>query len=240
MSLGVVIKGPEGVVLAADSRITLAAQHGNDPPIPVNFDNATKLLSFSEPNRYVGAVTYGQAVIGLRTAHSFVPEFELSLTQADLHDRLPVLDFSQKLSDFFMARWQESMPADHSGPGMTFIVGGYNTGEAYGKVFLCMIPGRPSPEEQNPGDHNFGMAWGGQLQIASRLVHSYDPGLIEILRRKFNLDAEQTTQLNEFLRQELTFRIPYQVLPLQDCVDLQRFWYARRSLHRGWLLKSVA
>ena len=30
MSLGVVIKGPEGVVLAADSRVTLMAQRGID------------------------------------------------------------------------------------------------------------------------------------------------------------------------------------------------------------------
>ncbi len=223
MSLGVVIKGPEGVVLAADSRITLMAQHGNDPPIPVNFDNATKLLSFSESNRYVGVVTYGEAVIGLRTAHSFVPEFELSLTQEGLNDRLPVLDFSQKLSEFFMARWRESMSADYPGPGMTFIAGGYNDGEAYGKVFLFVIPGQPRPQEQNPGDHNFGMTWGGQLQIASRLVHGYDPALLEILRQRFNLDAEQTTELNEYLRQQLEFRIPYQVLPLQDCVDLATF-----------------
>ncbi len=47
MSLGVVIKGPEGIVLAADSRITLEAlQVGAQHPIVVNFDNATKLISF--------------------------------------------------------------------------------------------------------------------------------------------------------------------------------------------------
>jgi len=68
MSLAIVIKGPEGVVLAADSRITLEARRPEGTSIAVNFDNASKLLSFTKPHTNVGAVTYGAAVIGQRTA----------------------------------------------------------------------------------------------------------------------------------------------------------------------------
>ena len=69
MSLGIVIKGPEGLVLAADSRVTLGTQTPNGGIFHVNFDNATKLLSFDGnnvkgPNSYLGAVTYGQAIVG--------------------------------------------------------------------------------------------------------------------------------------------------------------------------------
>lgn len=78
MSLGIVIKGPEGLVLASESRITLTADDGKNK-IPVNFDNAKKVLSFSNPNCAVGVVTYGLAAIGLRAAHSFIPEFESKL-----------------------------------------------------------------------------------------------------------------------------------------------------------------
>jgi hypothetical protein len=46
MSLGIVVIAPEGMVLAAESRVTLSAQI-NDQNIQANFDNATKLLSFS-------------------------------------------------------------------------------------------------------------------------------------------------------------------------------------------------
>lgn len=80
MSLGIVINAPEGIVLAAESRVTLTAKPpGGSNPIHVNFDNATKLLSFAEPNDVIGAVTFGAGAIGLRTAQSFVPEFEASL-----------------------------------------------------------------------------------------------------------------------------------------------------------------
>jgi hypothetical protein len=101
MSLGIAIRAPEGIVLAAESRVTLTAELPEAPPIHVNFDNATKLLSFSPPNNAVGVVTYGQAAIGLRTAHSFVPEFEATLPD----ERLPVAAFGERLRDFFSEQW---------------------------------------------------------------------------------------------------------------------------------------
>ena len=59
MSLGIGVKGPEGVVLATDTRITLTARQQGSHPLNVNFDNATKFLTFDEPHNCVAAVTYG-------------------------------------------------------------------------------------------------------------------------------------------------------------------------------------
>ena len=85
MSLGIAFKGPEGIVLAADSRVTINAKRPLSPQqtliLPSTFDNATKLLRV-EGQKHVGAVTYGAGTIGLaepRAAHSFLPEFELEL-----------------------------------------------------------------------------------------------------------------------------------------------------------------
>lgn len=218
MSLGVAIKGPEGVVLAADSRVTLEAKPPGAVPIIVNFDNATKLLSFSAPNNFVGAVTYGAAVIGLRTAHSFVPEFELSLSA---NERLSVKGFAEKLSEFYMGQWGKVMPKDYNGPPMTFTVGGYNQGDAYGQIYVFDVPQNPQPDERNPG--TFGMAWGGQHQIVGRLIQGFDPVLVKILKSHFNLNEQQYQKLTQLLKQNIEFRIPYEVLPLQDCVDLAIF-----------------
>ena len=46
MSLAVVIKGPEGIVLAADSRVTVQATPVGGSTTTAYFDNAPKLLSF--------------------------------------------------------------------------------------------------------------------------------------------------------------------------------------------------
>lgn len=229
MSLGVVIKGSEGIVLAADSRVTLEAQRAGGPALPVNFDNATKLLSFSRlpntvgPHNFVGAVTYGMAVIGLRTAHSYIQEFEQKVL-AGKKKRLSVEEYSQELSKFYMERWEEeSMSKGYTGPPMTFVVAGYDKDAAYGRVFLFQIPGEAKLTEQQPGDTNFGMTWGGQLEIASRLVHGFDPALTSIVGKELNLENKQVEKLHGTLRKQLQFPIPYKVLPLQDCVDLAVF-----------------
>src|SRR5437867_11506031 len=110
MSLGIVFKGAEGIVLAADSRVTLLAQiqqpqQAGQPQqmlVPATFDNATKLLQ-SSSQHYVAAVTFGAGAIGNReprTAASFMPEFDTELLKGKV-SRLSVQDFAQKLSDFF-------------------------------------------------------------------------------------------------------------------------------------------
>lgn len=220
MSLGVVVKGPEGIVLAADSRVTLEAMGpGMKQPIHVNFDNATKLLNFGKKHCHVGAVTYGVAVIGLRTAYSYMPEFELELKD----QRMSVEQYAKKLSDFFLRRWRDaSMPEADPGLSMTFIVGGYDEEKPYGSVFLVEIPQRPEPSPRNPGDHDFGMTWGGQLEVASRLVHGTDPMLVPLIRQQLGLSEEQLGKLSQLIAQ-LQYRIPFDILPLQDSIDLATF-----------------
>ena len=221
MSLGVVVKGPEGIVLAADTRVTLNVQGPNQQaPLLINFDNATKLLSFGEPHQWVGAVTYGDATIGRRTAHSFVPELEPKLGAT----RLSVLEYAKCLSEFFLDRWRSANTPHEVPPngGMNFIVGGYNVDSPYGEVFLFNIPRSPEPEPRNEGT-TFGMTWGGQLEIASRLIHGYDPGLLQLIQSDFEVSRERVEEFRRSVAPSLEYRIPYDVLPLQDCIDLAAF-----------------
>jgi hypothetical protein len=224
MSLGIVVKGPEGLVLAADSRVTLGQQQPGQPPTFVNFDNATKLLSFGEsnianPHRYIGAVTYGQAAIGLRTANSFAPEFEEKLPEK----RIGVSDFAKRLSDFFMEQWQSVMPAKYTGPSMTFVVGGFNDGEPYGRVYLIEIPNAPTPVEQHPQPGDFGITWGGQREFVDRLLQGYDHHLPKLIQAALHLNPAQVSELEKTL-QPLQMSIPVQMLALQDCVNLAIFF----------------
>jgi len=201
MSLGIVINGPEGIVLAAESRITLGATMGSQQ-IPVSFDNATKLLSFSEPNTTVGVVTYGLAVIGQqnpRTAASFVPEFEASLPP----ERLRVTDFAERLSDFFMRQWQSNMPSAYKGPDMTFVVAGFDRDDVYGQVHLVEIPSSAKPVQRS-GVGDFGITFGGQHEIMSRILQGFDIRLPDALRKALNL---QPTQVETFNRTVQPFQL---------------------------------
>lgn len=222
MSLGIAFKGPEGIVLAADSRVTLTAevqsQGGQRMFLPATYDNATKLLKVKGQN-FMGAVTYGAGALGAppRTAHSYLPEFENELGEG----RISVEEFAQKLSNFFDKQWQSaSMPADAE--PMVFLVGGYDEDAAYGRVFRMSVPKDLTPMEMNPGE-DFGVTWGGQLESATRLLNGYDPSLFQIIQGILGLSDTEAADLQTQVSQALggvSPPIPYAFLPLQDCVDL--------------------
>jgi hypothetical protein len=242
MSLGIAFKGPEGIVLAADSRVTLNAQvqvpQGPALLLPATFDNATKLLKVKGQD-YVGAITYGTGAIGQqepRTAHSFIPEFEASLANSQ---RLSVQDFAQRLSDFFMARWADAgMPNPvPQGQDMIFLVGGYDEAAAYGRVFEIFVPSRPVPHETLPAGQ-FGATWGGQHQIVSRLINGFDLMAPQLARDFLHVPnagaAGQPDPLDIELRTKLSAKIPWQFLPLQDCVDLSIFLVRATIILQKW------
>lgn len=240
MSLGIMIKGSEGIVLAADSRVTIFSQMtpphpknapANAPPpptvlIPANFDNATKVLKV-EGQRHVGAVTYGIGAImtanGPRTMQSFIPELEQELELAH-PGRLSVPDFADTLSQFFLNRWNQHVNHPvNPGEEINFLVGGYDEGAPYGRAFSFVIPTQVTPLEQNPGPGQFGITWGGQHDLVFRLLYGFDLELLEFLRTNFNLTPEQLTALKQQMEPKFAAGIPYQFLPLQDMVDLANF-----------------
>lgn len=227
MSLGIAFKGAEGIVLAADSRVTLNAilnQPGQPPlAIPATFDNATKVLRVPG-QKYVGAVTYGVGALGgmqPRTAHSFMPEFEATLSHKYAQDhRLSVEQFAAELSAFFLGQWTSHQMPIPTPPGndMVFLVGGYDQDAPYGRVFQCFVPSAPTPQDCHPG--GFGMVWGGQREYTDRLIVGYDPNLPAILQGILGLTDEQRNNVETQLKMHLQAPIPFQFLPLQDCVNL--------------------
>ena len=212
MSLGIAIKGPEGIVLASDSRATIVATSNGKLPFEVHFDNASKLFQFSGEHRFVGAVSYGSALVGDRLLHGWLPEFEADKL-AD-KERLSVKNYAELLAAFFKS---VRKPDDAS---FTMLVGGYDPDpeKAYGRVFQLRVPGEEL-QEMNPGDKGFGMSWGGQLAVASTLIHGYHPAILNILAQQHGLNDKQVRQFQEACAQNTALRIPYQVLPLQDSVD---------------------
>jgi len=227
MSLAIVIKGTEGIVLAVDSRVTLTAQGPSPIPntvalMPCTFDNATKLLQVPG-QKFVGAVTYGAGAIGKRqprTAHSFMPEFEAELSKNNSGKRLSVKAFAEKLSEFFQRQWRElEMPAQVApGATMIFYVAGYNEGEPYGRVYELRIPNEPVPKEWHADD--FGVVWGGQQEFVNRLILGFDPQLCDVAQELLKFTDEQKVALAKHLSSRLQASVPFQFIPLQDCINL--------------------
>ena len=239
MSLGIAFKGPEGIVLAADSRVTLTSQfqQPNQPSmlLPSTYDNATKLLRVNG-QEYVGAVTYGVGAIGQtepRTAHSYMPEFEQSLKGVS---RLSVFDFANKLSEFFVNKWTAQKMPTIPGQDMVFFVGGYDEGAPYGRVFDVFIPSRPTPSEWHKDPGQFGLVWGGQREYADRLIQGFDGKLPELTKKFLNLDDKKRDELCQDLQKNLQAPVPFAFLPLQDCVDLAIFLIKTTIVMQHWIV----
>jgi hypothetical protein len=235
MSLGIMIKGSEGVVLAADSRVTLFNQiphplvQGQTLLVPATFDNATKVLQV-KGQTHVGAVTYGLGALmtadGPRTMQSFIPELEEQLEKAKT-TRLSVSDFAKTLSDFFVGQWNKHVNRpSQPGEEIVFMVSGYDEGAAYGRGFMFQVPQQPNPVEQNAGAGQFGMTWGGQSDLVNRLLFGFDLELLPFIKTKLNLSDQQLADFRKEVEPKFAAGIPYQFLPLQDCVDLAVFLIA--------------
>jgi hypothetical protein len=122
-----------------------------------------------------------------------------------------------------MQQWQAVMPTDYEGPNMTFVVGGFNEDEPYGRVFMVEIPGNPTPVEQQPNPGDFGITWGGQREFVDRLIQGFDYRLPEIVSNTLSLQPQQVQSLMQSLN-VLQMPLPLAAMPLQDCVDLAIFF----------------
>jgi hypothetical protein len=255
MSLGIAIKSAEGIVLAADSRVTIPALAPpglfNLPPgpegqtplvlLPATYDSATKLLSFGR--RSVGAITFGAGAIGSspqdqRTAASFLPELQQSLDQDDPEYKLSVEGFAERLGAFFLEQWNKAaMPSNlPPGGGMTFFVGGFNPDEPVGRLYELSVPGHPYPEEKLGGD--LGAMWGGQREVVDRVIQGFDPRVLDFVLGQLNQQLPQADKdaLYEAMRNNFSQPIPWWLLPLRDCVHIAHFLVKATISVQGWSL----
>ena len=88
---------------------------------------------------------------------------------------------------------------------------------------LFSVPSSPDPEPRNAGDNDFGMTWGGQIEVASRLIKGFDEGVAGILAHELRIPIDGVNAALGVARENLELKIPYNVLPLQDCIDLSIF-----------------
>jgi hypothetical protein len=215
MSLSVVVTGPDYLVFATESRMTVDINLPTGTTVRNSYDATDKLLTFDAPHNYIAAVTYGHAAIGDRTIYSFIPEIEVELAE---ESRMSVKKFAKKLSDFFVTQWNKIPESKHPrGADITFLVGGFNERELYSHTYEMHIPMKPDPIELP----QTGLKWGGQRDLVDRLIKGYDPRLVQYLAQAWSLTEEQKNAVPA-IAQPLELVFPYNFMALQDYVDIAK------------------
>jgi hypothetical protein len=148
-----------------------------------------------------------------------------------------VEEFSTRLSDFFLRQWRVAkMPENDQVAQMVFLVGGYDEGAPYGRVFEMFIPGAPQPVERHAGPEEFGLVWGGQREFTDRLIGGFDAQVPDIAQQILGITDEQKEQLASGLKTRLQAQIPFAFLPLQDCVDLSILLLRTTVAVQNWII----
>lgn len=218
MTIVVGVATPDGIVLAADSRMTLAFSDGNGGlRHRIGSDTGEKV--FEVCGKYAVA-TFGDALIGTQTIAGVMAEFEAEFESGKDGAGEDVAEFADRLGEFFNQRYTAARqaagnPVKKSEEGLIgFLVAGYDDA-GLGHVYDVLIPqGRRVPGAEIRTTEG-GISPRGQTDVIWRLL------------RGFDVDAAPTVGIemeDDFAEKVkgLTYNVIYPVT-LQDAVDLAMF-----------------
>ncbi len=171
MSLVIAVMGPEGIVLAADSRNTFTHTHpqalgpsGETVLLKVNsfMDSAQKILR-TDNQPFLAALTWGTASLDpqfLKGPASCLDESEVIF----LGKRQSVKSFARHLGQCLAKSWKHQSNAEP----MHLVVAGFDEGEDDGRLFSLSVPDPHPIEVALPS--KFGVFHGGQTEHAEYLA----------------------------------------------------------------------
>jgi hypothetical protein len=217
MSLAITIITPEGIIQAADSRVSIPIKVTDEVMTYSHFDNATKLLTFEPPHNHISVATYGAGTIGARTAHSFIKEFQKTLPTT----RISTRKFALNLQTFYKTEWEKIEDNPQDSP-MVFQIAGINNNQQFGEVYVVSVPGDEEPQKViSNGD--FSLYYGGDQYVVDRLIQGRDTRLDGKIIGHPDLDHEKGALLDVFSEIQETHLLPLGSYALQDAIDLARF-----------------
>lgn len=229
MSVGIVVKASEGLVLGADSAATLRGRlegpEGVQEGIVKTFLNAKKLLQIGDFP--IGLFTWGQAFIALRTVESLVREWEYKnnwgsqeLYQEYNDDPYQVKTCAEGIYRHLTTFCDEVFAdqPEQPRPGLGVVVGGYSERAFFPEIWGFVLPNDKEVHNQRPdknGNPTFGANWYGATEAIVRLHFGCDERVNRIISEKFGIPAQDVRAALTGLQ----YQVPFAVMPLQDAID---------------------
>jgi 20S proteasome alpha/beta subunit len=199
----------DGLILAADSRLTVQFAAGIQPSYKVASDSANKVFSVGR----VGIATYGDAFILGRSIESFVTEYKTKAKSGD-----DVHETAKGFIEYFGKYYDQEVTTNKTLPALGFIFAGYDK-SGIGRIVESSFPGKRTPTDLSQNTHDQqGLVWRGQTDVIVRLIKGYDPALGSAAALQKLSDPDKQELVKDIGQFE--YYIPYNYLPLQDGIDL--------------------
>jgi len=238
MSVCVIVKVGEGLVLASDSASTVAGasvtpegQPGPQGVVKIFF-NSTKIFQIGKLP--VGIITWGAGSFQSRTVASLVEEFEnLDEIRKLQRQALDVKLLTEKIWNFMSSKSDDlftNIPTEGR-PQTGLMVGGYSKENFFPEEYFMVIPSK-KPAQIRPdieGKPNFGANWYGLTDAIVRFHHGRDDRVIKVLE-DMELNPDDLKKMNERIQKEIQYPILFNAMPLGDAIDYAKFWFSLQFL----------
>lgn len=230
MTVAVVVKVNDGIVLASDSASTV----GEPGPVPgsimpINiYNHGTKIFRLHNKNVPLGAITWGLGNIGSSSLKILAKDFKRELMEganALDPDSFTVEDVAQRFKIFmFDQRYEPAYSQAANKPDMGFKVVGYSSGQSLGEVWNMKFgdSGCVGPELEIPTSDP-GMAVEGTPSPVRRLVLGFNNEELGPALMSTGMSKQQAISIMTQCAPMLYRRLAHPLMPIQDAIDLAVF-----------------
>jgi len=227
MSIAVVVKVHDGVVLASDSAATLSItdQQGRQGVINV-YNNADKTFNLVK-NKPIGMISWGFGGIGGASISTLAKDlrrrFEDQQDDWFLKDDYTLESVSKKVRDFYEEKYQPVYRDAVDKPYIFFFLAGYSSKSEAPEVWQIQIGGNESLDPiKLKGEHELGTNWGGQIEAINRLIKGIGVNFPAALKELGVLE-EEIEPATAKISLKLETPLLVDAMPIQDAIDLAHF-----------------
>lgn len=224
MTVAVMVKVFDGIVLAADSATTLQLPSGGAQV----YNHANKVFHLHR-RKPVGAITWGQGQIGAASISTLAKDLRRRFMGLDpnhpdwkLEDDYTVEAVAERLVEMMFDELYSSLYAGQSPGAIGFLVAGYSGFEEQAEAWLVVLADpaqRPTPQLAAPQDI---AGWAAYAQPAAtqRLFNGYDQQVVAAITSL--VPPSEHPALVAAL--ESAHRQPvFESMPFQDAINLAKF-----------------
>lgn len=235
MTIALVLKVHDGLVLASDSATTLTLNLAGQTSVANIYNNANKVFNLRK-GLPIGAMTWGLGSIGPASIATLAKDLRQRFSGSDPdwavdRDNYSIRVVAERARDFLWNGRFETVEAEATQAGLPtpqlgFLVAGYSSHadqpEAYALEFGSGVDGPPIPQEVVPDEA--GAAWWGQPEAIARILIGMSNGLPAALVNQGMVPTlADGMAIYAQLRPELNPQMVTEAMPIQDAIDLAEF-----------------
>jgi hypothetical protein len=236
MTIALVVKVNDGLVLASDSATTLTMNFGGASAVANIYNNANKVFNLYK-GLPVGAMTWGLGSIGPASIATLAKDLRRRFTGNDSGfpdwkldpENYLVSDIAARARQFLYDGRFEQLEADAAAHGVTapylgFLIAGYSSGADQPEAYVIELGEGGSADLAAVVPDEAGAAWWGQPDAIARILNGMSIAFPDALVNKGIVSSQaDAAAIYGAVRDELNPQMVTAAMPIQDAIDLAEF-----------------